>query len=114
MYESWTVMTVLQANLAVDTFFVMSGALATVGILKTLDKTKGQLNLIMMYVHRYVRLTPTYAIMVGMGATIFNYVGNGPGWDTVETSEEKCRKYWWTNILYVNNLFHIGEMVRFK
>lgn len=68
----------MNGHFSVDTFFVMSGMLAAFGIVKTLDKMKGKLNILMLYVHRYVRLAPTHAILVGMGATIFRYVGNGP------------------------------------
>lgn len=114
MYEQWTILAIMSGHFSVDTFFVMSGTLATYGIMKALDKTKGNLNIPMLYIHRYLRLTPTYAILVGIGATLVRYASNGPGWDFVDWAEQNCRKYWWTNILYVNNLFHMEEMVSSK
>lgn len=95
-----------------DTFFVMSGLLVTYNIMKMLDKSKGKFNVVMFYVHRYLRLTPVYAILVGVGATLLTYMGKGPMWAYLETSEENCRKNWWTNILYVNNLVNTNKMVR--
>lgn len=49
------VLTVINSTFAVDTFFVMSGMLVGYNILKVLDKTKGKLNIIMLYIHRYLR-----------------------------------------------------------
>ena len=51
------------AEFAVDTFFLMSGFLATLGVLKQLRKSKGTLSLGMyfsMVLARFLRLTPTY------------------------------------------------------
>lgn len=113
MYEDWTILAVINGTVSVDTFFVLSGMLAAVGIMKTLDKSKGKLNILMMYVHRYIRLTPTYAIIVGVGATLLNYAGNNPKWKAIELEETLCRENWWTNLLYINNIFHMQEMVNY-
>lgn len=111
LYQEWPLLAVINGTVSVDTFFVVSGMLATFGIMKALDKTKGKLNVLMFYVHRYLRLTPTYAILVGIGATLFSYAGNHPSWQRMENQENFCRKYWWTNLLYVNNIVHVGELV---
>lgn len=55
VYEDMGVLTVINSTFAVDTFFVMSGMLVGYNILKVLDKTKGKLNIIMLYIHRYLR-----------------------------------------------------------
>lgn len=55
VYEDWTVLTIINSTVAVDTFFVLSGMLVGYNILKVLDKTKGKLNIIMLYIHRYLR-----------------------------------------------------------
>lgn len=114
IYKSWTQLAVINGTFSVDTFFLMSGTLATYSILKMLDRTKGKLNILMFYVHRYIRLTPTYAILVGIGATLVNYAGNGPFWFAVQRGEEYCRSNWWTNLLYINNLVKTKEMVRLQ
>lgn len=64
------------------------------------------------------RLTPTYAIMIGMMATIMPYIGNGPQWYTIEAESKSCAKNGWHNLLYINTLVsysHIDgdSMVRF-
>lgn len=62
-------MPILNGTFSVDSFFVMSGMLATYNILKLLDKNNGKMNIFMFYVHRYIRLTPTYAILIGKHKT---------------------------------------------
>jgi hypothetical protein len=59
------------------------------------------------------RLTPPYAIVVLFNATLYRYVATGPLLAEV-TSEmaENCQKYWWTNILYINNYVAVDHMVR--
>ncbi|CAL8129603.1 unnamed protein product [Orchesella dallaii] len=103
VYENWPVMTVINSTFAVDTFFVLSGMLVCYNLFKMFDKTKGKLNVPMFYVHRYLRLTPTYAILVGIMATIIPYLGNGPYWAVMTRWGNICENNWWTNLLYVNN-----------
>ena len=46
---------VLNAFVSVDTFFLMSGCLISYLMLKELEKTKGRVNFLVMYIHRYLR-----------------------------------------------------------
>nr|CAD7201995.1 unnamed protein product [Timema douglasi] len=49
-------------------------------------------------------LTPAYAAMIAVFATVYVYLGSGPGWHNgVEHQSEMCRENWLWNILYVNN-----------
>ena len=47
------------AFVSVDTFFLMSGCLLSYLMLKELDKTRGRVNFLVMYIHRYLRYTKT-------------------------------------------------------
>ncbi|ODM97836.1 Nose resistant to fluoxetine protein 6 [Orchesella cincta] len=87
VYENWPVMTVINSTFAVDTFFVLSGMLVCYNLFKMFDKTKGKINVPMFYVHRYLRLTPTYAILVGIMATIVPYLGKWPYWGDVSEAD---------------------------
>jgi len=49
------IMTILNSTVSVDTFFLLSGLLVTYNLLKALNKSKGKFNLLMFYVHRYLR-----------------------------------------------------------
>ena len=55
LFGSYAFQAVLNAVPSVDTFFLLSGCLLTYLTLKELDKTKGRLNWIMYYIHRYIR-----------------------------------------------------------
>ena len=70
--------------------------------------------LILKYYVYLIRLTPTYAIVIGFYATLFYHLGSGPKWDTwVGKNSDYCRKNWWTNLLYINNYINLDATVRF-
>ena len=50
------------------------------------------------------RLTPVYMFTILVSMYLAPYFGQGPFWQawTVET---QCPKYWWTNLLYINNFY---------
>jgi len=57
----------------------------------------------MFYVHRYIRLTGVYAILIGLHATLLKWFATGPQSQLVQGYVDKCHKGWWTNLLYINN-----------
>ncbi|XP_015437152.1 PREDICTED: LOW QUALITY PROTEIN: nose resistant to fluoxetine protein 6-like [Dufourea novaeangliae] len=87
MHLNWSNMLLLNANIITDTFFIG------------------------LYLHRYMRLTPAYAMMIGFYATLFYKVGTGPAWDEwVGQNRDYCRENWWTNLLYVNNYVNLPRI----
>ncbi|XP_033121019.1 O-acyltransferase like protein-like [Anneissia japonica] len=102
----FTFLAILNATFAVDTFFVLSGLLLTYLTLNHLKKTNGRLNWFLFYFHRFWRLTPTYMMSIAILSTLFVYFGKGQGKiEFAEYSTSVCQKYWWTNLLYINNLY---------
>ena len=55
LFNSFWFQAVDNAYASVDTFFLMSGCLVTYLMLKELDKVKGNINFLLLYVHRYLR-----------------------------------------------------------
>uniref|UniRef100_A0A182JYF2 Nose resistant-to-fluoxetine protein N-terminal domain-containing protein n=1 Tax=Anopheles christyi TaxID=43041 RepID=A0A182JYF2_9DIPT len=101
--ESYHSVLVVSSTVSVDTFFLLSGLLTCWSILNALDK-HGRLNLPVMYLHRYLRLTPALAALVLFTATLMKHAGSGPFWDGAMTlSENPCQRYWWSALLYVQN-----------
>lgn len=50
------------------------------------------------------RLTPAFALMIGITATWLSLLSTGPVWrPIVENQGDYCRRYWWTSLLYVAN-----------
>eukprot|EP01065_Artemidia_motanka_P025112 TRINITY_DN29_c0_g1_i3.p1 TRINITY_DN29_c0_g1~~TRINITY_DN29_c0_g1_i3.p1 ORF type:complete len:834 (+),score=192.25 TRINITY_DN29_c0_g1_i3:77-2578(+) len=101
---------------AVDTFFFMSGFLAcysfthpTKGWKKRVpngEVGKTIFNTLMVYVDRYVRLTPLYALLIFFAAYLLQYFGSGPFWAMAKDGGDvgaACAEYWYSNILYINN-----------
>ncbi|XP_071955725.1 nose resistant to fluoxetine protein 6-like [Antedon mediterranea] len=110
----FTFQAVGNATFSVDSFFFLSGLLVTYLTLKYLQKHDGKLNWLMFYVHRYLRLTPVYAMVIFVYTTLTPHFANGPLYQSffdpnpppgVESSVTYCQKYWWTNLLYINNLY---------
>ncbi|XP_071944620.1 O-acyltransferase like protein-like [Antedon mediterranea] len=97
---------IVNATFSVDTFFVLSGLLLTYLTLKHLKKTNGRINWLLFYFHRFWRLTPSYMMSIGILSTLFVYFGKGIGKNEfAEYSTNTCSDYWWTNLLYINNLY---------
>lgn len=97
--------TIVNGSVSVDTFFLMSGLLVSFLLLRELDRTKGKFNVGLFYLHRYLRLTPVYAVILGFVATLMVYLGTGPNWYNVNLLSNACRISWWRQFLYINNLF---------
>lgn len=58
------------------------------------------------YIHRFWRLTPAYMMTIAFFTSLKVHIGTGAdkvgmaGYDS-----QLCREYWWTNLLYINNLY---------
>ncbi|XP_041453975.1 nose resistant to fluoxetine protein 6-like [Lytechinus variegatus] len=92
------------AFFSVDSFFFMSGLLLTYITLKKMSKTNGKIPWGLFYFHRYWRLTPAILVTTLIWMYIKPWVGDGPLWRSFQNTET-CSKYWWTNILYINNFY---------
>eukprot|EP01132_Coremiostelium_polycephalum_P004321 gene4321-5408_t len=97
---------------AVDIFFNLSGFLVTYSVLDQLDKlsgskaTFGSLKFWGLYiVHRIVRLSPLYYYLMFFFMYLAPQIGNGPAiYQYQDVAMTNCSKYWWANLLYINNM----------
>ncbi|XP_033116068.1 nose resistant to fluoxetine protein 6-like [Anneissia japonica] len=95
-----------QATFAVDTFFLLSGLLLCYLTLKTLKKCDGKLNWGLFYFHRWWRITPAYFMTLAIWSSLLIHLADGPSANaTFDGARQLCRATWWTNVLYINNLF---------
>ena len=93
---------------AVDVFFFLSGFL-TFYLLTAKLYPKGGWdgckNFLLLYFHRFYRLIFPVVFVTGITVWLMKYFGNGPfyrtEWETAFVNN--CRKYWWTNFLFINN-----------
>ena len=89
------------AYFAVDSFFVLSGLLLSFLSMKEIEQRRGKFPFISFYVHRLLRLSPSYYFVVFLYFKVLPHVGSGAVW--LLRDYDQCGKYWWTNILYINN-----------
>ncbi|XP_057290815.1 O-acyltransferase like protein-like [Hydractinia symbiolongicarpus] len=111
IFATWlprfTMQTLLNAPVSVDSFFFLSGLLVGYLSMKRFE-LKGNLPLLRYYLHRYIRLTPSYAFLIFFATYVFPIIADGPFWFTqapTSMQTQNCVKYWWTNLLYINNFY---------
>ena len=86
--------------------FIFSGFLVTYLTMKELVKTNGRVNWFFFYFHRFWRITPLYMVCVAIWGTLIGHMGKGPNKeDFTQSRMDMCRDYWWTNLLYIQNLY---------
>ncbi|KAG5344702.1 NRF6 protein, partial [Acromyrmex charruanus] len=109
-------------SVSVDTYFFLSGFLLAYTYLKNkIDKErinpinyKEKINkYFVIIMKRYIRLTPAYIMMIGLGQLSSAWYDKNSPFYFEERSHEICAKYWWRNILYINNLFGYKKMCLF-
>uniref|UniRef100_A0A1I8NHT8 Nose resistant-to-fluoxetine protein N-terminal domain-containing protein n=1 Tax=Musca domestica TaxID=7370 RepID=A0A1I8NHT8_MUSDO len=106
------------ATFSVDTFFFISGFLVTLLYLKqerkVPDRTgqfmkKGFVDTSIVIIYRYIRLTPTYLFVI-----FFNDFATRQTFDNSvfqpTVPPNTCGKYWWRNILFINNFYPLSEI----
>jgi len=89
------------ARYAVDTFFWLSGLLLGFSLL---PKLNGSLPTSKVYLYRVLRLLPAYTFALFLTWTLSVYIGAGPMSHLIDNPNEYCADYWWTNLLFLNNI----------
>ena len=96
-------------NFVVDSFFFLSGLLVAYLTLREMRRSAGRFPFLMYYLHRFLRLTPTYAFILFFIWFLTMHLADGPLCHFVAGEEsglyQSCSKYWWTNLLYINNFY---------
>lgn len=104
---------VMNASLAVETFFFITGLLVTLSVFRRLEQKPG-LSIgqwIWFYVHRLVRMTPAVVLVMAVVLSAYKF-SDGPLWrEIIYPSAERCRKYWWIHLLHISNFFDVSRMV---
>lgn len=60
----------------------------------------------------FFRLTPAFMMMVGILQLNSAWYSKTSQFYMDEKPHETCEKYWWRNLLYINNLYDRKELVR--
>ncbi|XP_053673399.1 nose resistant to fluoxetine protein 6-like [Anopheles nili] len=90
----------------VQTFFTIGGMLLAVNVL---DHVRKHPTFRLAYfgerlLNRLCRLVPTYAFMILLEASVMRHLVGGPfGQQFIGESSANCQRWWWANLLFVNN-----------
>ncbi|XP_072942311.1 nose resistant to fluoxetine protein 6-like [Epargyreus clarus] len=107
-YEDPLKQILFNGSLVTHTFFVMSSFLLAYNF--QLHAEKHEVTWLLFpkgIVMRWIRLTPTYALILATICTWMRHLGDGPLWQMVVTSEaDACRQYWWAHVFYINNYLY--------
>ena len=103
---------IINGFFSVDSFFFLSGVLAAYLTLREMTRRKGGFPVLMYYLHRYLRLTPTLAFVMFFAWFLTLHLANGPiyqqGVGVGSAWYQSCENYWWTNLLYINNVYPVN------
>ncbi|CAH0406839.1 unnamed protein product [Chilo suppressalis] len=107
---SFTSLWITGANITVDTFFVISGLLLVYTVASKLTSINLIKNLHLFYLNRLLRMFPVLATAILLQVSFFNRITDGPFWEPIARNTNNCRQYWWSTLLYVQNLVNARNM----
>ncbi|CAK1590078.1 unnamed protein product [Parnassius mnemosyne] len=94
-------------SVIVQTFILLSSFLLAYNQLIDSEKDPKKLSLRELpriFFNRIARITPLNVFMVGLTATWWRHMSDGPLWiPFIEKECAQCRDKWWAQFLYINN-----------
>ncbi|EAS05424.2 acyltransferase family protein (macronuclear) [Tetrahymena thermophila SB210] len=99
------------SQLAVDMFFYISGfLLAAIFLERFANRTELKPTTLLLFIaHRFIRLWPTYFIVLLFYWQIWQYTGNGPMFNQEIDNINNCDSRIWANLLMIDNLANNGD-----
>lgn len=98
---------ILNGFYSVDSFFFISGFLVAYLTFREMSRRKGKFPFVTYYLHRILRLTPTYMFVLFFFWFLTVHLTKGPKTPTIAgpgtSAYQSCVDYWWSNLLYINN-----------
>ena len=103
--NSWWFLVVTMAPYALDTFLFVSGFIAAYQLIEQLKELPfGLANLLKVYFRRWIRLWPTYVIIILFYWKVLPFLSSGPTWFRFVNFSQACDKTWWKNFLLLDNI----------
>ncbi|XP_050436427.1 nose resistant to fluoxetine protein 6-like isoform X2 [Adelges cooleyi] len=106
-------------SLSVDTFFFLSGFLVVYVVYNQentkIDQGKEPTRLsfglvFKLILKKFIRIAPAYFMSVGVAYICFSMIEKRSQFTMSEKVKVNCEKYWWTNVLFINNFFSFDDM----
>ncbi|CEF70535.1 Acyltransferase 3 domain-containing protein [Strongyloides ratti] len=106
----------VNAFYSVDTFIFIGGLLMSFIWFKNFKKNKRRTNSfmawVMIYIHRFLRISPAYYMTIALYTFIFTntWIRNFPRYYAASFGEnDPCVKNWWINMLYLQNFINVDN-----
>ncbi|KAG7269144.1 hypothetical protein CRUP_001599, partial [Coryphaenoides rupestris] len=99
--------------LGVDTFLLLGGLLSARSLLGSIQRAEDTFSrgLVAHFLFkRFKRVQPLHLFIVCLAIGFFSVVQRGAFWFIAEDEVINCKRYWWSNLLLVNNLFTITDI----
>uniref|UniRef100_A0A8C2IIH1 O-acyltransferase like n=1 Tax=Cyprinus carpio TaxID=7962 RepID=A0A8C2IIH1_CYPCA len=99
--------------LAVDSFLLLGGLLSAKSMLSSIQRADNTLSFSLVahfLFKRFKRIQPLHLFIVCLTIGLFSIVQRGVFWFIAEDEIYSCKKYWWSNLLLINNLFTITDI----
>ncbi|XP_034664724.1 nose resistant to fluoxetine protein 6-like [Drosophila subobscura] len=94
---------ILHGFFSVDSFFFIGGLLVAMVALRSMEKSKGKLNVPLMYLHRFIRIVPILAVAILVYMNLMTLITDGPLASAEYHGKEACEKGWFWTLLFVQN-----------
>ncbi|CAH1712122.1 unnamed protein product [Aphis gossypii] len=93
----------------IDPFFYIAGYLMYIMLIPQFNKPGTNcFQIVMVIVYKYLKVLPSYLIVMLMTAFIIPHLGNGPFWASrIWPEADNCKNYWWANLLAVSNFIPV-------
>uniref|UniRef100_A0AAY4C6S6 Nose resistant-to-fluoxetine protein N-terminal domain-containing protein n=1 Tax=Denticeps clupeoides TaxID=299321 RepID=A0AAY4C6S6_9TELE len=95
--------------LAVDTFLLLGGLLSAKSLLGSIQRSDNRLSPGLL-AHFLFKVQPLHLFIVCLAIGLFSVVQKGAFWFISDDEVLNCKRYWWSNLLLVNNLFTITDI----
>ncbi|KPP74102.1 nose resistant to fluoxetine protein 6-like, partial [Scleropages formosus] len=99
--------------LAVDTFLLLGGLLSAKSLLSTIQRADDKLSpglVVSFLFKRLKRVQPLHIFIVCLVIGFLSVIPEGSFWFIVEDQILSCKKYWWSNLLLMNNLLTVTDI----
>ncbi|CAH0383032.1 unnamed protein product [Bemisia tabaci] len=101
-------------TLIVDSFFIVAGFLTFQSCYEPVRK-QGLKVIPLMIFNRWLRLMPSFMMLVAVTGLLFPYMSDGPAWKFFSHPiAESCQNTWWHYLLTINNLYSIDDPANYN
>ncbi|XP_032311125.1 nose resistant to fluoxetine protein 6-like [Drosophila ananassae] len=94
---------VLHSFFSVDSFFVIGGMLVSLITLRIMERSDGKLNVLLMYLHRLIRIWPLMALAILIYMKLMPVVADGPLFKDGYSGLPQCEAGWYWSLIFVQN-----------